>query len=115
MKRIALLILDGWGWSREKNSNAIIAADPKNIDYLRKNYPFFLLQASGRAVGLPPLKEGNSEVGHLTIGAGRIIVQHLTVIDESIKNGSFFENNTFVRLIDRKSVVSGKREDLGGR
>ena len=113
MKRIALLILDGWGWSREKNSNAIIAADPKNIDYLRKNYPFFLLQASGRAVGLPPLKEGNSEVGHLTIGAGRIIVQHLTVIDESIKNGSFFENQTFVRLLKHTEINKSRIHLIG--
>ncbi|MEK7123814.1 MAG: 2,3-bisphosphoglycerate-independent phosphoglycerate mutase, partial [Patescibacteria group bacterium] len=70
------------------------------MEYLKKNYPFFLLQASGRAVGLPPLKEGNSEVGHLTIGAGRIVLQHLTEIDESIKNRSFFENETFVRLLN---------------
>lgn len=100
MKRIILIILDGWGWSREKTGNAILAAKTPNLDYLRKVYPFFLLQASGRAVGLPPLKEGNSEVGHLTIGGGRIILQHLTKIDEAIKNGSFFENETFVKLIN---------------
>lgn len=94
------MILDGWGWSKEKSGNAILAADTPNMDYLKKNYPFFLIQASGPAVGLPPLKEGNSEVGHLTIGAGRIILQHLTVISESIKNGSFFRNEIFVRLLE---------------
>lgn len=99
MRQVILIILDGWGWSKEKTGNAILAAKTPFLDYLKKNYPFFLIQASGRAVGLPPLKEGNSEVGHLTIGAGRIVLQHLTVIDQAIKNGSFFENETFGRLL----------------
>ncbi len=99
MKQVILIILDGWGWSKEKTGNAILAAKTPFLDYLKKNYPFFLIQASGRAVGLPPLKEGNSEVGHLTIGAGRTVLQHLTVIDQAIKNGSFFENETFGRLL----------------
>lgn len=99
MKRVILIILDGWGWSKDKTGNAIFAAKTPNTDYLRKNYPFFLLQASGRAVGLPPLKEGDSEAGHLTIGAGRIVFQHLAKIDQALKDGSFFENETFGQLI----------------
>lgn len=113
MKQVILIILDGWGWSREKTGNAIAAANPQNIDYLRKNYPFYLLQASGRAVGLPPLKEGNSEVGHLTIGAGRIIIQSLTAINESIENGTFFENETFARLLSH-AQRNGSRIHLIG-
>ncbi|MEK7537060.1 MAG: 2,3-bisphosphoglycerate-independent phosphoglycerate mutase [Patescibacteria group bacterium] len=113
MKQIILLILDGWGWSKEKNGNAILAADTPNMDYLKKNYPFFLLQASGPAVGLPPLKEGNSEVGHLTIGAGRIILQHLTTINESIKNGSFFRNEVFVRLLAHAKKNKSKLHLIG--
>lgn len=107
------MILDGWGWSKEKNGNAVLAADTPNMDYLKKNYPFFLLRASGLAVGLPPLKEGDSEVGHLTIGAGRIIFQHLTVIDESIKNGSFFKNETFIRLLEHAQKNKSKLHLIG--
>ncbi|MBI2003585.1 MAG: 2,3-bisphosphoglycerate-independent phosphoglycerate mutase [Parcubacteria group bacterium] len=113
MKQVALLILDGWGWSKEKAGNAIFEAKTPNMDFLKKNYPFFLIQASGLAVGLPPLKEGNSEVGHLTIGAGRIIFQHLTVIDESIKNGSFFKNETFARLMSHVEKNGSKLHLLG--
>lgn len=113
MKQVILLILDGWGWSKEKNGNAVLAANTPNMDYLKKNYPFFLVQASGLAVGLPPLKEGNSEVGHLTIGAGRIILQHLTLIDESIKNGSFFKNETFVRLLEHAEKNKSKLHLIG--
>ena len=99
MNRVILVILDGWGWSKEKLGNAILAAKTPNFDFIRKNYPFFLLQASGSAVGLPPLKEGNSETGHLAIGSGRIVIQHLSIIDEAFKNGSFFENETFLKLL----------------
>ncbi|MEK7659522.1 MAG: 2,3-bisphosphoglycerate-independent phosphoglycerate mutase [Patescibacteria group bacterium] len=113
MKQIILLILDGWGWSKEKSGNAVLAADTPNMDYLKKNYPFFLLQASGPAVGLPPLKEGNSEVGHLTIGAGRIILQHLTVINESIRNRSFFRNEIFVRLLEHTKKNKSKLHLIG--
>ncbi len=92
------MILDGWGWSKNPTGNAILAADTPNINHLRQSYPFFLLQASGLAVGLPPLEEGNSEVGHLTLGSGRIIIQYLTLINESFKNGSFFSNENFKKL-----------------
>ncbi|MBI4117308.1 MAG: 2,3-bisphosphoglycerate-independent phosphoglycerate mutase [Parcubacteria group bacterium] len=113
MKRIILIILDGWGWSKEKNGNAILAADTPNMDYLKRNYPLFLIQASGLAVGLPPLKEGDSEVGHMTIGAGRIIIQHLTLIDGSIKNGSFFRNEIFIRLLEHVKKNKSKLHLIG--
>ncbi|MEK7203711.1 MAG: 2,3-bisphosphoglycerate-independent phosphoglycerate mutase [Patescibacteria group bacterium] len=107
MKQVILLILDGWGWSKEKTGNAILTAKTPALDYIKKNYPFFLIQASGRSVGLPPLKEGDSEVGHLTIGAGRIIIQYLTIIDQSLKNGSFFENETFIKLLNHVKNNNG--------
>ena len=113
MKQVILLILDGWGWSKEKTGNAILSAKTPALDYIKKNYPFYLIQASGRAVGLPPLKEGDSEVGHLTIGAGRIIIQYLTIIDQSLKNGSFFENETFVKLLNHVKNDNAKLHLMG--
>lgn len=100
MNPLILVILDGWGWSRERMGNAILAAKTPNLDFIRSRFPFFLLQASGAAVGLPPLKEGNSETGHLAIGSGRVVMQHLSMIDQALKNGSFFENQTFLRLLE---------------
>lgn len=99
MSPVILIILDGWGWSREKLGNAILTAKTPNLDFIKKNFPFFLLQASGPAVGLPPLKEGNSETGHLAIGSGRVVIQYLSIIDQAIRNGSFFENETFLKLL----------------
>ena len=108
MKQVVLLILDGWGYAKEKTGNAILEANTPNMDFLNNNYPFLLLQTSGLAVGLPPLQEGNSEVGHLTIGAGRIAIQHLTLINESIKNGTFFKNEIFVRLLSHVKKNNSK-------
>jgi len=99
MEPLILIILDGWGWSKNKLGNAILNAKTPFLDTIKKQYPFFLLQASGQAVGLPPLQEGNSEVGHLAIGAGRIVPQHLTRIDRALKDGSFFKNKVFLALI----------------
>ncbi len=113
MRRLILIILDGWGWSNEKTGNAIKSAKTPAIDYLTENYPLFLIQASGTAVGLPPLKEGNSEVGHLTIGAGRIVIQHLTMIDEALKNGSFFEKENFSQLINHVQNKNSKLHLIG--
>ena len=100
MSPVVLIILDGWGWSKERLGNAILTARTPNLDFIKRRFPFFLLQASGPAVGLPPLKEGNSETGHLTIGSGRVVIQHLSIIDQAFRNGSFFENETFLRLLE---------------
>ena len=90
MKRtVVLAILDGWGIGRKDNSNPIYVANPKNIEYIRMNFPSGALQASGIAVGLPWGEEGNSEVGHLTLGAGKIIYQHFPRITLAIRDGSF--------------------------
>lgn len=96
---LLLLILDGWGYSKEKHGNAIAAAKTPFLDSLKKRYPNSLLETSGEAVGLPVGQMGGSEVGHLTIGAGRIIPQKLTEIDNSIKDGSFFQNKIFLEKI----------------
>ena len=89
---IVLMILDGWGEGEQNESNPIYTTNPKNINSLKYFYPCGLLQASGIAVGLPWNEEGNSEVGHLTLGAGRVIYQNYPRITLSIKDGSFFEN-----------------------
>ena len=92
MKRtVVLAILDGWGIGRKDNSNPIYVANPKNIEYVKMNFPSGALQASGIAVGLPWGEEGNSEVGHLTLGAGKIIYQHFPRITLAIRDGSFLK------------------------
>lgn len=95
----ALIILDGFGYSLDKNSNAILADGAKNIHALWDKYPHTLLQASGMDVGLPTGQMGNSEVGHLNIGAGRIVYQEFTRITKSIHDGDFFTNEAFVGAI----------------
>jgi 2,3-bisphosphoglycerate-independent phosphoglycerate mutase len=96
---LMLTILDGWGYSKAKEGNAVLAARTPNLDRLEKEYPWCFLEASGVAVGLPEGMMGNSEVGHLTIGAGRIVYQDLTRINISIKNGDFFKNPVFLNAI----------------
>ena len=90
---IILTILDGWGHSEETKGNAIKLANTPNIDKIIETYPNSLLSASGKDVGLPDKQMGNSEVGHTTIGAGRIINQDLVRIQKSIETKEFFTNN----------------------
>lgn len=97
---VALIILDGWGVSEPSIGNAISIAKPKYWDYLLRNYPSFLLQASGEASGLPYGEVGNSEVGHLTIGSGQIILQSLNRINKEILNGNFFKNDVLLKAIN---------------
>lgn len=101
MKRTVILaILDGWGIGREDESNPIHVVRPKNIEYIKKNYLAGALQSSGIAVGLPWEEEGNSEVGHLTIGAGKVIYQHFPRITLAIRDGSFFKNGTLLKAAE---------------
>ncbi len=90
-KPVVLMILDGYGLSDDPEGNAIMAADTSAMDALMKEYPFVTGQASGLYVGLPDGQMGNSEVGHLNMGAGRIVYQDLTRISRSIKDGDLFE------------------------
>lgn len=106
---LILAVLDGWGLGAENEGNPIYGAKPETINYIEKNFPVGALQASGLAVGLPWEEEGNSEVGHLTLGAGRVLYQHFLRISEEIKNGSFFENialkKVFAHARENKSAV----------
>src|SRR5215210_1171831 len=93
---VVLLVLDGWGYRPEREGNAIAMANVPAWDQLWSRAPRTLLQASEEAVGLPCGQMGNSEVGHLNLGAGRVVKQDLVRINDSIKDGSFFENSVFV-------------------
>ena len=99
-KQVALIILDGWGYREEVKHNAIAAAKTPVFDALWKKYPHSLLEASGLAVGLPEGQMGNSEIGHMTIGAGRAIETDLVRIGAAIKSGDFEENEVFKALFD---------------
>src|SRR5579872_900740 len=91
-KKIALIVLDGFGIATPSKSNAITLAQPAEINYLVDNFPCTTLQASGPSVGLPWGEMGNSEVGHLNLGAGRIVGQDISRITLSIEDRSFFQN-----------------------
>lgn len=100
MKPVVLAILDGWGYSPQKHGNAILYAQTPFINFIQHNFPSMLLQASGRAVGLIWGEAGNSEVGHLTLGAGRTIFQHLSRINKAVSDGSFYQNEAFLKAIN---------------
>jgi 2,3-bisphosphoglycerate-independent phosphoglycerate mutase len=99
-KPFVLIICDGWGEVPEKTGNAIAAADTPHLDRLRKEWPHTTVAASGEAVGLPDGQQGNSEVGHLTIGAGRIIRQPLSRQHHEIESGIFYENEVLIEAIE---------------
>ena len=99
MKPMVLTILDGWGYSKQKHGNAILNAKTPNIDSIQQNYPSLLLQASGKAAGMTWGESGNSEVGHLTIGAGRVVFQYLSRINKAIADDSFFSNEVLIKAI----------------
>lgn len=97
---VTLIILDGFGISKEKFGNAITSAGTPNLDKLIKMYPNTTLKASGNAVGLPEGQMGNSEVGHLTLGGGRVILQDLMKIDNDIKTKAFFNNKNLLKALN---------------
>ena len=99
-KPMVLVILDGWGYSEDPDFNAIAAARKPVWDRLWAEYPHTLLRTSGAAVGLPGDQMGNSEVGHLNLGAGRVVYQEFTRVSRSIKTGSFFSNQTLTDAVD---------------
>ncbi|MXQ55661.1 2,3-bisphosphoglycerate-independent phosphoglycerate mutase [Shimazuella alba] len=98
-KPVMLCILDGFGLRQETKGNAVAAAKKPNFDRYWSQFPHTTLQASGHAVGLPEGQMGNSEVGHLNIGAGRIVYQDLTRLTKAIDDGSFFHNETFIQAV----------------
>jgi len=97
---VCLIIRDGWGKGKDEESNAIFSAHTPFADRIEKEYPTTLVKTSGLSVGLPDGYQGNSEVGHLNIGAGRIIYQSLTRIDKEISTGNFFKNKAFMKTIE---------------
>ena len=97
-KQVALIILDGWGYREETKDNAIASANKPFFDSLWQEYPHTLLEASGLAVGLPEGQMGNSEVGHMTIGAGRPLDQDLVRIEKAIISGEYKDNEAFSKL-----------------
>ena len=101
VRPFVLVVLDGWGRNADPYGNAIAAARTPEIDALEARWPHTEVAASGEAVGLPPGQQGNSEVGHLTIGAGRLVYQPLSRINRAISDGSFFENAALCGAVDR--------------
>jgi 2,3-bisphosphoglycerate-independent phosphoglycerate mutase len=99
-RQISLIILDGWGYREETKDNAIASASKPFFDSLWKEYPHTLLNASGLAVGLPEGQMGNSEVGHMTIGAGRPLDQDLVRIEKAITSGEYKKNDAFLKLFE---------------
>ena len=94
-----LMILDGWGINPEKKGNAVAMARTPVLDDLAGRYPTTRLHCAGEAVGLPAGVMGNSEVGHLNIGAGRVVYQDLVRINKAIEGGAFFENRAFLDIM----------------
>ena len=104
---VMLVILDGWGWREDPRDNAIRQAKTPNFDRLWQTGPHGFLHTSGRDVGLPDGQMGNSEVGHLNIGAGRVVVQDLPRIDQAIANGEIERAPALLTLIEKLKANSG--------
>ncbi|KQL33332.1 2,3-bisphosphoglycerate-independent phosphoglycerate mutase [Psychrobacillus sp. FJAT-21963] len=110
---VALIILDGFGLRHESYGNAVAQASKPNFDRYWADYPNATLTASGEAVGLPDGQMGNSEVGHLNIGAGRIVYQNLTRIHKSIRDGEFFVEPKLLGAIEHVKQTGGKLHLMG--
>ena len=110
---LTLVILDGWGTSSKKDGNAILQAHLPSFNYFLKEYPNTILYTSGKAVGLPEGVMGNSEVGHENIGGGRIVTQKLTLISQTIQDGSFFKNKILLSAIEHVKKYSSKLHIMG--
>ena len=110
---IMLVVLDGWGWREERADNAVRQARAPNFDQLWTTYPHSLLQASGEDVGLPQGQMGNSEVGHLAIGVGRVIKQSLLLIDDAIAHGEIKSAPALRALIERLQQSGGRCHLIG--
>ena len=105
-KSTVLMILDGWGYREETSSNAIHQANTPVLDNLTASYPNMLIDTSGMAVGLPDGQMGNSEVGHVNLGAGRVVYQDFTRITKSIADGEFVNNPTLCEAVDKAASTN---------
>ncbi|RPH50172.1 MAG: 2,3-bisphosphoglycerate-independent phosphoglycerate mutase [Desulfobacteraceae bacterium] len=108
-----LMILDGWGFSNKKEGNAVALARTPFLDRIKAEYPCTSLLCSGEAVGLPEGIMGNSEVGHMNIGAGRVVYQDLLRIDKAIRDKSFFENEALCRVMQEVKEKNGSLHFIG--
>jgi 2,3-bisphosphoglycerate-independent phosphoglycerate mutase len=108
-----LLILDGWGAGSPGPGNAVSSAETPNLDHLLSSWPRCLLQCTGEAVGLPPGQMGNSEVGHLNIGAGRVVNQDIVRIDKALEEGSFYRNEVLTEVMEQVLSSGGTLHLLG--
>ena len=105
MRPVALIIRDGWGVNDRTDGNAAAAAKTPNIDRIRAEYPHCLLDCCGEAVGLPDGYQGSSEVGHLNMGAGRVVVQELKRIDDGLSSGELFKSPKLSALISNSPSI----------
>lgn len=112
-KPVVLVVLDGWGLGKADKGNAITEAKLPTIDKLNKYYPHAALQASGISVGLPWGEAGNSEVGHITLGAGKIIYQNMPRITMAIQDGEFYQNHEFLKAIEHTRKNEGALHLMG--
>ncbi len=110
---VVLMILDGWGYNPSCDNNAVCLAKTPNLDKLFEEYPHTLIGASGQDVGLPDGQMGNSEVGHLNLGAGRVVYQDLTRISLSIEDGSLFTNPALTTAFEKVLATGGKLHLMG--
>ena len=112
-KPLVLVILDGWGYAPPSNANAISLAKKPTYDKFLADYPNTLIHTSGHFVGLPDGQMGNSEVGHLNIGAGRVVYMDITRIDLMIQNGELFKNKALLDVM-QYARQGGRRLHLFG-
>ncbi len=110
---VVLVILDGWGYCEETKGNAIAASSTPVMDSLMKAYPNTLINTSGKAVGLPEGQMGNSEVGHLNIGAGRVVPQELVRISDAVEDGSIKQNPALVKICQEVRDTQSKLHLVG--
>lgn len=110
---VVLIVMDGWGLATEGDSNAIALASTPQLDALYRRYPVTQLACSGEAVGLPANQMGNSEVGHLNLGAGRIVLQDMLRINKAIEDGSFFQNEIFKEILQKVSTRNSALHLMG--
>ncbi|MEB3229195.1 MAG: 2,3-bisphosphoglycerate-independent phosphoglycerate mutase [Synechocystis sp.] len=110
---VVLVILDGWGYRPDTRANAIAQANTPVMDSLLRAYPNVLINTSGKDVGLPKGQMGNSEVGHLNIGAGRVVPQELVRISDAIEDNSFFDNGALVNICQQVRDRQGKLHLIG--
>ncbi len=113
IKLLILIILDGWGINTKKEGNAIALAKTPVYNSLLHEFPHTILDASGESVGLPDGQMGNSEVGHLNIGAGRVVYQDLTMINKAITDGEFHKNPVFIETFRKVKSSSGRLHLMG--